>query len=184
MELNPLPIVGVLSVLIPSSAIAQLPKHPEAEKALAKIVLKKNFGDDLKFHSRQVVTLAKNDKVPGLNGLMFMRWKGDEETEVLASVQWFENKQDLLAFYAQSKKQKDWELGEFNDTPLWKIGKNGYAWTDGEHFLVSLGGSPLPPPEMVEAWLDLISSKVADVEKKNASKEAEKKSKPNKAKVE
>ena len=56
--------------LISSSAVAQPPKHPEAEKALARLVLKKDFGEKLKFHSREVVTSAQNDGVPGLNGLM------------------------------------------------------------------------------------------------------------------
>ena len=50
------------------------------------------------------------------------------------------------------------------------IGEKGYSWTDGEHFLVSLGGSPQPPQEMVEAWLSMIGSKVAEIEKKAKSK--------------
>jgi hypothetical protein len=149
-----------------TSAVAQPAKHAGAEKALARIVLEKDFGDDLKFHSREVVTLAQNDRVPGLNGLMFMRWKGDTPgTEVMASVKWFEKKNDLLKFYANSKARPDYRLGEFEGTTLWKIGQNGYSWTDGEHFLVSLGGAPAPPPEMVKAWLALIASKVAEVEK-------------------
>ena len=81
-------ILTTLLALISSSAVAQPAKHPEAEKALARIVLKKDFGDDLRFHSREVVTIARNDGVPGLNGLMFVRWKGDNPgTEVMASVQ-------------------------------------------------------------------------------------------------
>jgi hypothetical protein len=153
--------------------MAQPPKHPGAEKAMAKIVLEKDFGDDLKFHSRQVVTMAHNDKVPGLNGLMFMRWKGEAPgTEVMASVQWFEETKDLLAFYDQSKKREDYKLGEFDGTKVWKIGEAGYSWTDGEHFLVSLGGSPAPPPEMVKAWLAMIASKVAEVEKEDEEKPA------------
>jgi hypothetical protein len=167
-------IFGTLSVLVSSTATAQPPKHPEAEKAFARIVLEKNFGDDLKFHSRQVVTMAQNDRVPGLNGLMFMRWKGDAPgTEVMASVQWFAENKELLAFYAQSNTREDYKLGKFDGTTLWKIGDSGYSWTDGEHFLVSLGGSPAPPPEMVKAWLAMIASKVAEVEK-----EAEKKPGP------
>jgi hypothetical protein len=140
---------------------------------MAKIVLEKDFGD-LKFRSRQVVTIARNDRAPGLNGLMFMKWKGNAAgTEVMASVQWFEEKGDLFRFYAESKKGADYKLREFDGTTLWKIGESGYSWTDGEHFLVSLGGSPAPPPEMVKAWLAMIASKVAEVEK-----EAEKKPGP------
>lgn len=166
MHSKPLTILGTLTVLLSSSAWAQPPKHPGAEKAMAKIVLEKDFGDHLKFHSRQVVTMAHNDKAPGLNGLLFMRWKGDAPgTEVMASVQWFEKKKDLLAFYDQSKKREDYKLGEFDGTKVWRIGEAGYSWTDGEHFLVSLGGSPAPPPEMVKAWLAMIASKVLEVEK-------------------
>jgi hypothetical protein len=36
-------IFGTLSVFISSTAVAQPPKHPEAEKALARIVLEKDF---------------------------------------------------------------------------------------------------------------------------------------------
>jgi hypothetical protein len=169
MQSKLLPTLAALTVLISSSAVAQPPKHRGAEKALAKIVFEKDFGDALQFHSREVVTIARNDRVPGLNGLMFMRWKGgDGSTEVLASVQWFEKEKDLLAFYAPSRKGKDYTLGEFDGTTLWKIGESGYSWTDGEHILVSLGGTPAPPPEMVKAWLTMVPSKVAEVEKKAA----------------
>jgi hypothetical protein len=174
MQSKFVPILGTLSVLVSSSAMAQLPKHPEAENALAKIVLEKDFGDDLKFRSRQVVTIARNDKVPGLNGLMFMKWKGGPGTEVMASVQWFEKKDDLIKFCAESKKRADYKLKKFEKTTLWKIGEAGYMWTDGEHFLVSLGGSPAPPSEMVKAWLEMIPSKVADVEKEAEKQDAEK----------
>lgn len=133
---------------------------------MAKIALKKDFGKNLKFHSREVVTMLRNDRVPGLNGLMFVRWKGgDPSTEVMASIQWFEKKNDLLEFYASTTKRVDYQLGELNGTTLWKIGKSGYSWTDGRHFLVSLGGSPLPPEEMVKDWLAMIGSKVAELGK-------------------
>jgi len=46
-----------------------------------------------------------------------------------------------------------------------KIGENGYSWTDGEHFLLSLGGSSRPPDEMVKDWLAMIGSKVAETKK-------------------
>ena len=182
-------VFATLSVLISSGAAAQPPKHPEAEKALAKIVFENDFGDGLKLHSRQVVTMAQNDRVPGLNGLMFIEWEGDDaDTGVMASVQWFEKKKDLLTFYAQSHKRKDYELGKFDETILWNIldenrKEIGYSWTDGEHLLVSMGGSPSPSPKMVKAWLALIPSKVAEIEKeakkKEAGKEADKKRAPN-----
>ena len=161
-------IFGALSVLFSTGAFAQqgIPAtHPQAEKAMAEIVLKKDFGNNLKFHSREVVTMLKNEGVPGLNGLMFMRWKGGPGNAVMASVQWFEKKDDLLKFYTSTTKRKDYQLSEFDGTTLWKIGENGYLWTDGEHFLVSLGGSPPPPEGMVKDWLAMIGSKVAEIEK-------------------
>lgn len=174
MQTRLLTILGTLAVLFSPDASAQQGKpapHPQAEEAMEKIVLKKDFGENLKFHSREVVTMLQNDRVPGLNGLMFMRWKGDEPgTEVMASVQWFEEKDDLLKFYAPTTKRKDYKLGEFDGTALWMIGENGYSWTDGEHFLVSLGGSPRPPQEMVKAWLSMIGSKVAEIEREATKK--------------
>ena len=177
MHVKLLTILGTFAVVFSSGASAQQGEpapHPQAEKAMVKIVLERDFGKNLKFHSREVVTMLQNDRVPGLNGLMFMRWKGDDPgTEVMASVQWFEKKDDLLKFYAPTTKRKDYKLGELDGTSLWMIGENGYSWMDGEHFLVSLGGSPRPPEEMVKDWLAMIGSKVAEIEK-----EAERKPEP------
>jgi hypothetical protein len=177
MNTKLLPIFAALTTLFSTGAFAQQGKpapHPEAEKAMAKIVLEKDFGKDLKFHSREVVTMQQNDRVPGLNGLMFMRWKGDQPgTEIMASVQWFEKKDDLLNFYATTTKREDYKLGEFDGASVWLIGENGYSWTDGEHFLVTLGGDPRPPDEMIKEWLALIGSRVAELEK-----EAEKNPEP------
>ena len=163
-------MLGALSVLFSNGAFAQqgiTVPHPQAERAMAEIVLKKDFGKNLKFHSREVVTMLKNERVPGLNGLMFMRWEGDGPGNVvMASLQWFEKKDDLLKFYATTKQGNDYKLGKFEGTTLWRIGENGYSWTDGEHFLLSLGGSPPPPDEMVKDWLAMIGSKVAEIERK------------------
>lgn len=169
MKSNIFTILGALTGLVSSIAFGQQGNpapHPEAEKAMEKIVLKKDFGEKLRFRSREVVTMLKNDRVPGLNGLMFMRWTGaDSETGVLASVQWFEKRDGLLKFYAQTTKNDDHILVEFDGVSLWKIGEAGYSWTDGEHFLVSLAGSPRPPEAMIKDWLSLIGSKVAEIEK-------------------
>jgi len=160
-------LLGIAAIISSCTALAQMETHPAAEKAMAKLVLKKNYGDKLKFHSRKVVTMAENPRVRGLHGLAFVRWKGDDPgTEVMASVQWFADKADLMTFYAMTTKRRDFELGELDGTAIWKMGKNGYSWTDGEHFLISLGGSPAPPEEMVKDWLALISSQVAKIEGK------------------
>lgn len=159
-------ILATVATLFSTTGFAQPTPHPGAEEAMAKLVLERDFGEGLRFHSREVVTVAQNDAVPGLNGLMFMRWKGDASgTEVTASVQWFEHRDDLLAFYAQATAREDYALGRFADTTVWQIGEAGYAWTDGAHFLVSMAGSPTPPPDMVEAWLAMIESRVEEVEK-------------------
>jgi len=159
------------SLLISVNSTGQEPKHLDAEEAFSKIVLEKDFGDELKFHSRQVVSIVENNRVPGLNGLMFMRWKGDDGgAEVMASVQWFEKKEDLIAFYDPEKIRNPYKLNNVEKTTLWKMeedGFTGYMWTDGEHFLVTLGGSPPPPPEMMKAWLGLIASNVGELEKKD-----------------
>jgi hypothetical protein len=54
------------------------------------------------------------------------------------------------------------------------MGEHGYSWTDGEHFLVSLGGNPQPPDEMVKDWLAMIGSKVAEIENKTKKTPADK----------
>lgn len=144
--------------------------HPEAEKALDKIVLEKDFGEQLKFHSRQVVTTKTNAAVPGLNGLMFIRWKGDSgATEVMASIQWFEKQDDLLKFYEQSKQRDDFQRREVDGSSLWTIGTTAYQWTDNAHFHIGLGGQPDPPREMLAAFLKLIPSRVEQAEQELAN---------------
>ena len=153
-----------LFALFPLQGCAQTTPHPGAEKALERIVLEKDFGDDLKFYSREVVTIAENSKVRGLHGLMFMRWKGAEPaTEVVASVQWFEETSDLLSFYRAEKTRTGRGLLPIGDTVIWKTGENSYLWTDGEHFVAGIGGSPAPPLEMLEAWLALVESNPPDL---------------------
>lgn len=159
-----------LSVLAPLLALAsvhanaQTAPHPLAEQALERIVLERDFGAELRFHSREVITIEENDKVPGLNGLMFMRWRGtDPATELIASVQWFEKTSDLLSFYRAETSRNAQGLLSVGDTLIWKTGKQSYLWTDGEHFVVGLGGSTAPPKEMLEAWLGLVESKLPDL---------------------
>jgi len=162
--------IAIVTALFAGSAVAQSEQHFEADKAIAKIVLQKDYGEQLKFASREFVTMTKNYRVPGLNGLMFMRWTGTEPgTRVDAQVLWFEKTLDLLRFYASETKREDHKLGEFNGTRIWKMSQDrteGYLWTDGKHFMVSLGGSPHPPEEMVKDLLAMIGSKVAEIEKR------------------
>jgi hypothetical protein len=164
MNLRVFIIFAPLFALLPLQGYGQAAPHPGAERALERIVLEQDFGDDLKFYSREVVTIAENPKVRGLNGLMFMRWKGAEPaTEVVASVQWFEDTSDLLPFYRAEKARTGRGLLPIADTVIWKTGENSYLWTDGEHFVVGLGGSPAPPLEMLEAWLALVESNPPDL---------------------
>ena len=165
--------IGIVTALFAGSAVAQPEKHPEAEKAMAKIALQKDFGKELKFHSRDVVTMTKNDKVPGLNGLMFLNWFGGApDTKVSAEVLWFEKKDDLIKFFTSRTKGNDLKLDEFNGTKIWNIGEDDYAWTDGEHFMVSLVGSSRPPEEMVKDLLAMIGSKVEEIEKQRKNEQA------------
>lgn len=157
-------IFAPLLALLSLQGYAQIPAHPGAEKALGQIVLEQDFGDDLKFHSREAATFADNPRVPGLNGLIFMRWKGaNPATEIVASVQWFEETTDLLPFYRAEKARTARGLLSMGSTVIWKTGEQSYLWTDGEHFVVGLGGSPAPPQAMLEAWLALIESNPPDL---------------------
>lgn len=156
-------IVSLLALLAPQGH-AQTSKHPGAEAALARIVLERDFGDGLQFQSREAVTLAENTTVPGLHGLLFMRWTGaSPDIEVMASVQWFQNREDLLRFYRAEKKRSTRGLRSIGNTVIWRTGDNSYLWTDGEHFVIGIGGSPAPPDEMLEAWLTLIESHPPDL---------------------
>ena len=131
-------LIGIATVIAGSTSFAQVEKHPAAEKAMSKIVLTKNYGEKLKFHSRNVVTMARNDKMPGLNGLMFMRWKGDDaKTEIMASVQWLENKEDLLKFYAMTTKRQDYKLGEF------KVSADDVEPEDGKPAATATSAAPV-----------------------------------------
>ena len=164
MSLRVFFILAPLVALLSPHACAQSSSHPGAERALERIVLDRDFRDGLKFHSREAVTLLDNSKVPGLNGLLFMRWKGsDPAVEIVASVQWFEQPGDLLNFYRAEKARIARGLRTIDNALVWKAGEQGYLWTDGEHFVVGLGGSPAPPDEMLRAWLDLIESNLPDL---------------------
>lgn len=145
------------------NAFAQTTPHLQAELALDGIVLEKSFAG-LVLQSRDAVTMIENPRVPGLNGILFMRWKGaDPAKEIMASVQWFENKEDLLAFYRKEKARRRAGLFVVADSVVWKTGESSYLWTDGRHFVVGLGGAPAPPREMLEAWLALIESNPPDL---------------------
>ena len=157
-------IFALLFALLSLRGYAQTTPHPAAEQALEQIVLEQDFGDNLKFHSREAVTFADNSRVRGLNGLMFVRWKGAEPaTEIVASVQWFEETSDLLSFYRAERARTGRGLLPIGDTIVWKTGEHSYLWTDGEHFVIGLGGSPAVPQEMLEAWLAMIDSNLPDL---------------------
>lgn len=156
--------IALVCALFPLQGYAEVAAHPGAEKALARIVLDENFGDDLEFHSKEVVTMAENSRVPGLNGLMFVRWKGaDPATEITASVQWFEKTKDLMPFYRTERTRLGRGLLPIGDSVIWKTGENSYLWTDGAHFIVGLSGRPAPPRKMLEAWLALVESHPPDL---------------------
>tara|TARA_B110000483_G_scaffold139508_1_gene166643 strand:- start:649 stop:1179 length:531 start_codon:yes stop_codon:yes gene_type:complete len=158
-------LLSTFSVLEAAHEITQPRPHSEAEKAMAGIDLERDFGPQLKFHSREIVTMAINNQILGMNGLMSMRWRGDDpHTEITASVQWFEHRSDLLNFYAEGVNRDGFQLGQINGAVVWEIGEHGFSWTDGEHFLVSLIGSPPPPPKMLNAWMASVPSNVAEIE--------------------
>ncbi len=164
MKLRAFCLLAPLVMLSSAQTYGQSPPHPGAEKALERIILEQDFGDSLIFHSREAATFASNPKVTGLNGLLFMRWKGtDPAVEVVASVQWFEQASDLLAFYRAEKARTARGLRAISDTVIWKTSEQSYLWTDGKHFVVGIGGSPAPPQEMLMAWLELIESNPPDL---------------------
>ncbi len=157
-------IVTLLFALLAPRCYGQTAPHSGASEAFERIVLERDFGNNLKFHSREALTFEENPIVPGLNGLMFIRWKGaDPEIEVIASVLWFDETNDLLQSYRAETARSGLVLLPIGDTVIWKTSEHGYLWTDGEHFLVGLGGSSTPPREMLEAWLALIESNPPDL---------------------
>jgi hypothetical protein len=152
-----------LLALTSLSAFSQTSPHVQAELALEGIVLDKSFAG-LELHSRDAITMVSNTQVPGLNGILFMRWAGtDPSKEIMASVQWFENTEDLLACYRKEKARSRAGLFVVGDSIVWKTSESSYLWTDGRHFVVGLGGSPAPPRNMLEAWLTLIESNSPDL---------------------
>ena len=165
MQLKLVSLIGLYFGHVCSLTYAQVEPHPEAERALAEIGLQRDFGEHIKFHTRQIVTMATNERVQGLNGLMFMRGKGSSpESDITVSVQWFKERTGLLDFYVTTVKRPDFKLSEINGVLLWEIGETGVFWTDGEHYLVSLMGSPRITWEILETWLTMIPSTVAESE--------------------
>ena len=70
---------------------------PEVAKALEKIVQKKNAFGGFTYDKHQVITTKENDRVPGLNGLMFVKYKNGAGEQIQMSIQWFEDKEDLIS---------------------------------------------------------------------------------------
>ena len=120
--------------------------------------------------------MKKNDRVPGLNGLMFAYYKDDGGSRIMVSVQWFENGKDLQAFFdsniAQQLKipeQKGLKKRKFEGSVIWSNGTQAHYWTDGRNLMCSEGGESVPD-ELVEAYLKRIPSKVAEIGDKKEAK--------------
>ena len=174
--MNPKPLL--LATLLPLIATAcslaaqenANQPHPRAAKALERVGLQKNFGE-FQFQKREIITLKENDRVKGLNGLMFAYYKKQPNgPRITLSIQWFEKEEDLLKFYnGNMLKQQGWEKKKVADCVVLSMKGMAYQWTDGEHFTVSMGGAPIPP-ELAKAYLALVPSRVGELAKKQGEK--------------
>lgn len=157
-------MVWLVSLLVPAlPVVAQSDRHAEAEVALEHIVFHHQFAG-LELAHREIITFTENPKVKGMNGLLLMRWRGESASvEVTASVQWFEKTADLLDFYRGSQRPKILGLKSIDKRVVWKTENAGYFWTDSEHFVVGLIGSPPPSEELLKAWLSLVASRLPEL---------------------
>jgi hypothetical protein len=150
-----------------------LQQLPEVAKAMEKIVQKEKAFDGFNYQSHEVITIRENDRVPGLNGLMFVKYKNDAGQQIMLSIQWFEDKEDLLGFYvsnldARRKQGIIPQRQSIDKNVLWETSiENGsiYEWTDAEHFAMSLGG-PEVLPEILKAYLKAVPGRSEDPEEK------------------
>jgi hypothetical protein len=173
--------LGLYALTASGVASAQpLQQLPEVAKAMEKIIQKEKAFNGFNYSSHQVVTIKDNDRVPGLNGLMFVKYKNDAGQQIMLSIQWFEDKEDLLGFYVSNLDERKRQ----GNKPVRKnIGKNViretsiegislYEWTDAEHFAMSLGG-PEVPPEMLKAYLKAVPGRSEDPEEKPEKQNAD-----------
>lgn len=163
-------IIAFLLLAMGNVSQGQMPEnYPKAEEALNKIVQEKAFGK-FQFDKKQIISIKNNDKVPGLNGLMFAYYKDKEGNRVEFSVQWFEDKKKLLEFYESNlehmqRQMKGLKKIKINDNEVWGYNGKMYAWTDAEHIMLSMAGNTVPP-EMVKAYLKAVPSKIDAIDKK------------------
>ena len=159
-------VIATVLLLLVGPAPAQPPdraEDPVAAEALARVILERDF-DNWEFQKADVVTMRQNDRVPGLNGLAFVYYKNAAGPRVELVVQWFENKDALRAFFdAHLEQQGLFQRRAFADLIIWSAETPdgaGYMWTDDSHFVISMAGSSIPL-ELVEAYLDVVPSRVA-----------------------
>lgn len=168
--------LSAVLMLLSASLVAQekdRADNPQAAEALAAVVQKKDLGK-FQFDKSDMVTMKQNDRVPGLGGLVFAYYKDDAGSRIMLEILWFEYKDKLLAFYdsqlkTQLKQQKELKKSKVEDSVIWGNGDKAYYWTDGEHFVVSMGGAPIPP-EMAKSYLKLVPSRVAELGVKEKKK--------------
>jgi hypothetical protein len=131
-----------------------------ATMALADVVLERDFGD-LKFKKCEIVSQPRNERTPEVSGLMFVFYEDAAGREVSLSLQWFRDRRDLQSFFESSHRLEEFEQGEFDGEPVWRIGNRAYSWTDDRHYLLTIGGSVIPR-ELVQAYLEVIPSRLAE----------------------
>lgn len=135
-------------------------EHPEAKVALEQVVVEADFGD-YKFDHHDISTMKNNPQVPGLGGLMFVRYKSGKTDEVELSVTWHEDKQALDSFFARTKQNpmfKKHKVGEQVILQFKQDDGQACSWTDGKHLVISmLSGEPIPE-ELINAYLAVIPS--------------------------
>ncbi len=162
--------LGLLLCNAVSAESSESKKHPEAEEALERTaVLAKNY-NGLTFENRSVYTTTENESAPGFHGLVHMSWKGETNKygSAVATVMWFDNVEAIVSFLQKNSSTKHFRLGEYDGAPIWEFSIAGYAWTDGEHYFVSLMCSPTLPVEMLNDWLEVIPNHVAKVKEEVA----------------
>lgn len=172
MNLHLFSQAGAVLLLSSAIAVAQVgdpQQHPAAAQAMSQVILKRDFGA-FKFDKGDFVTIQQNNRVPGLHGLAFVKYKAAGGNQIMLSIQWFEDKEKLQAFFEsgikmQRKQQPGLKTRKVAGSTVWANGAMAYYWTDGRNFMVSMGGAAVPP-EMAKAYLDVIPSRVTEMELK------------------
>jgi len=155
---------GVLLWVNAAASEASPPETPPAVKALEHVLLKTDFGA-FKFEKHEIEIPDDSFLTPGLRGILVANYRSAEGEHISVYVQWFDDRQKLLSYFNTYVDQRAgfFERSQFEGVGIISIHNDSwYLWSDGQQFMVTVGGAPMPA-EMIRQYLQAIPSKVTEI---------------------